>query len=185
MTLTRNINQKTLVLLVCLGVLVIGGVIWCISSWVALGKTGSRVQRARENLLSAYELSAEYEQLLAESGSRSPLTSAGGEFGMVYHISNLLATGIPDKKITPSPLDEEDPHEYKEGYVEYRYHFTYKNLSFAHAIGIWYLLEADNDPRVKINHIRLEPVPKSDSRGTTYTYTLSLSLSHFSPSKQG
>jgi len=184
MRLTGDIDRRTLILFGFLGVLMAGGVIWCVFSWIALGQSASRVERAREDLSRVFDASSDYEKSLAGTGSFNPMASSAGEFSMVYYMSNLLATGITDKRITPSPLDEEEPHHYREGYVEYRYHFTYTDLSFPHAIGIWYLLEADSDPRVKINRVRVEPVAKTDSRSTTYTYTVTLSLSHFSPSRE-
>lgn len=172
-----QIDRNTKILFACVAALAAGAAIWCVVSWTTLNAANGRLESARENLTTAYRLSAEYESLLSRTGTG--LASADAEeFNVAYYVSNLLS-GLPGGSIEPASISDEKHTQQKEGREEHRYRFVYNNLTYTNAIGIWYLLEKDGDPRIRIGNVRLEPVAKTDAGGATYTYRLSLTLSHF------
>jgi len=173
-------SKNTIILFGALAILLLASVIWCVASLAASSATSMRVEAAQRNYRKACDLSREFESL---PGSAN-VTSLTEPVDVGRYMEQVMAAIIPqeeNRKNASSSYNSETTEHPREGYKENKHHFTYANLSFEQATAIWYYLEKDHKPNVKINNIVLTPEAKTDQSGTLYSYRMELWLSSFTP----
>jgi hypothetical protein len=176
-------SKNTIILFAALTILLLASAIWCVMSWAASSAASSRVEAAQKNFKKTCDLSREFESL---PGSAN-VTSLTEPIDVGRYMGQVLAAIIPleeNRKAASSSYSSETTEHPHEGYKENKHHFTYANLSFEQATAIWYYLEKDRKPNVKINNIILALEAKTDPSGTIYTYRLELWLSSFASMEQ-
>jgi len=171
-------SKNTIIFFGTLAALLLASVIWCLTSWAASGGANSRVEAAQRNLTKASDLSREFESL---PGSAN-VTSLSDSVDVGRYMEQVITAIIPqeeNRRNISSSYNSETTEHPREGYKENKHHFTYANLSFEQATAIWYYLEKDHRPNVKIDNVVLTPEAKTDQGGTLYTYKMELWLSSF------